>query len=164
MFQKFREKHETLAQAILFMLLSLVATGVDFLVFNLLNGWLFVPLSDRAFSWWIVSYPVASGGLAAFLATVCAYFCSQVVNFFIHRKATFQATNNPVGSAVLYLIMIVITWFVQILMGGVFLGWFAPAVGIFWAGNLSRFANNFLTMLIQFPLNKFVIMRKRKGE
>lgn len=160
MFQKFREKHETLSQAILFMLLSFVATAVDFLVFNLLNSFILVSLADRAFSWWIVSYPVASGGMAAFLATIFAYFCSQVVNFIIHRKATFQATNNAITSAVLYLIMIIVTWFVQILMGGVFLGWFAPMVGMFWAGNLSRFANNFLTMLIQFPINKFVIMRK----
>ncbi|HWQ58076.1 MAG TPA: GtrA family protein [Clostridia bacterium] len=160
-FKRFRQEHETLAQLILFTVLSGVATLVDLSVFSLLNYWLLKPLKSVDFVWWLLDYnAVDGGGLGGLIATAAAYFAAQVANFFVQRKGTFQANNNAAASGALYFVMIVAIWFLQIYLGGLFMRWFAAPFGENLGDILSRLANNTVAFLIQFPLNKYVIMRK----
>lgn len=162
-FKRFRREHETLSQFILFTLLSLVATLVDFTVFSLLNFWLLKPLKSVDFVWWLLDYnAVNGGGLGGLIATAAAYFAAQVTNFFVQRKGTFQANNNVASSGAMYFVMIVAIWFLQLYLGGLFMKWFARPFGHDLGDLLSRVANNTVAFLIQFPLNKYVIMKKAK--
>ena len=159
---RFKEKHLTLWQFIVFNLLSLCATLTDLSVYSILDYWLLVPWKNISVSWWLLNYTPAAGGLAALVATATAYLCAQVVNFFVQRKGTFQADNNVAASGVMYFGMIVFIWFFQIWFSAILLGWFLPVFGQYWGGLLMRMANGCVSLLIQFPLNKFVIMRRRK--
>ncbi len=158
---RFKREHLTLWQLLLFNLLSLCATLTDLAVFSLLDYWLLTPWKTISVKWWLIDYTPASGGLAALIATACAYLCAQAVNFFVQRKGTFQANNNAAASGALYFVMIVFIWFFQIWFSAVLLGWFLPLLGQYWGGLSMRLVNSLVSLIIQFPLNKYVIMRKR---
>lgn len=160
----FREKHLAVWQFVLFNLLSLCATLTDLAVYSLLNYVLLVPLKTTSVTWWLLDYTVEAGGLAALISTAAAYLCAQVVNFFVQRKGTFQANNNVAASGAMYFIMIVVIWFFQIWFSAKLLGWFLPIFGEYWGGILMRLANATASLIIQFPMNKFVIMRRKKLE
>ncbi len=161
---KFKAEHETLSQMILFTLWGGVATLVDLAVFSLLNFWLLKPLKTQSFVWWILDYNSATGGgLGGFIATAAAYICAQTANFFVQRRKTFAANNNVGASGAMFFVMITVLFFMQIWLGGIFMKAFAPVFGQALGDVLSRAADNTVSWLIQFPLNKFVIMRKNKG-
>lgn len=161
--KRFRKEHETLAQLILFMLLSGVATLVDFAVFSLLNYWLLKPLKSVDFVWWLLDYNAATGGgLGGLIATAAAYLCAQVANFFVQRRGTFQANNSVAQSGAMYFTMVIGIWFLQIWLGGPFMKWFAPVFGKNLGDLLSRVANDTIAWVIQFPLNKYLIMKRTK--
>lgn len=159
---RFKQTHLTLWQFLVFNLLSLCATLTDLAVYSLLDYWLLAPWKSIGVSWWLLDYTVANGGLAALVATACAYLCAQIVNFFVQRKGTFQANNSVAASGVMYFGMIVFIWFFQIWFSAILLRWFLPIFGTYWGGLLMRLANSLVSLLIQFPMNKFIIMRKRK--
>ena len=158
--KNFRAKHETLYQLLLFTLLSGVATIVDFAVFSALNYWLLIPIKSVPFSWWILDYSASNGGLGGFIATAAAYLAAQTANFFVQRKGTFKANNNPVASGIMYFAMVIAIWFLQLYLGGVLMGFFGKLLGQTLGDFAARIANNTVSFAIQFPLNKFVIMRK----
>lgn len=159
--RRFSAHHPALWQFVLFNLLSLCATATDLGVFLLLNSVLLTRWRTVPVTWWLLDYTEAAGGLAALIATAAAYLCAQIVNFFVQRKGTFHADNNVAKSGVLYLMMIVGIWFFQIYFSARLLQWFNPLFGEALGGILMRLANGMISLLIQFPLNKFVIMRSR---
>ena len=149
----FKVRHEALWQFIMFNLLSLCATVTDLGVYTLLNSRLLVGLKDISVTWWLLDYSSEAGGLAALISTAAAYVLAQAVNFFVQRKGTFNADN---------IVMIVGIWFFQIWFSAILLGWLLPVLGEFWGGLAMRAINGMVALLIQFPLNKFVIMRKSR--
>lgn len=156
----FRDRHPALWQFLLFNVFSLAATITDLTVFSLLNGWLLVPWKSVGVTWWLLRYTPEAGGLAALVATASAYLAAQIVNFFVQRKGTFHASNSVAASGVMYLVMIAAIWFFQIWFSALLLRWFVPVFGAFWGGLVMRMANGVVSLLIQFPVNKFIIMRK----
>ena len=162
--RRFRQAHLALWQLIVFNLFSAVATLTDLLVFSLLNYWLLTTWKTVGVTWWLLDYSPAKGGLAALVSTAAAYLLAQAVNFFVQRKGTFQADNNVAASGAMYFVMIAVIWFFQIWFSAILLGWFLPIFGEYWGGLLMRLANSLVSLVIQFPMNKFVIMRNRGRE
>ena len=159
-FAQWKEKHAGLWQFIMYMLMGLITTVVDFGTFALCNFLIFTGLRERVFSWWLIDYPTASGGLGAFLSFAISFAVSQIFNFFLQRKTTFKANNNPALSGVLYAVMVIGVYFLQLyvptLIGGPICALFGAALGEI----VLKCINMTSSMLIQYPINKFIIMRR----
>lgn len=158
-FKGWTESHPKLWQFVKYALVSGLASAVEFAVFALLDFWICVPLRGIEVSWWIVRYGAESGGLCGLLATALSYLAAQAFNFVVQRKKTFHATNDPVRSGILFTVMIVIVWFVQIWFSGVLMTLFREPLGQVWGDLLAKTLNMTLSFLIQFPINKYIIMR-----
>ncbi len=159
--RNFLEKHQTLWEYIKFTLMSLVTTIVDLGGFALLNYWLFANYRDIDFSWWLFDYRVQNGGLCAFLSLVISFAVSQTVNFILQRKVTFKATNNKLYSAVMYAIMVIAVYFLTLWLPTLFIEPLYAAVGENWGGIITKIICMTVSFLIQFPMNKWVIMRQK---
>jgi len=160
-FNRWKESHAGLWQFLLFMLMSGITTLVDLGTFALFNFWLLRPYSATPFLWGPFRYGVESGGLTAFGAFAVSFAVSQTFNFFLQRKTTFKANNNAVVSAVLYAIMVVGVYFLQLLLPTLLRAPLAVLIGATLADLGMKLINMTASMLIQFPLNKYVIMRNR---
>jgi len=159
-FSKARKK--TWVQFVLFTLLSLVTTIVDLGTFALFNYLIFISYRQISFQWWLLDYSVANGGLTAFLAFSLSFVISQTFNFFIQRKVTFQANNNLAVSGFLYAVMVLVVFFLQIYLPTLIRIPLADIVGAAWADFIIKNGNMTVSFLIQFPVNKYVIMRFNK--
>ena len=156
-FQQARKK--TWIQFLLFTLMSLLTTVIDLGSFALFNYLVFTPYSGIDFQWWLLDYSVANGGLTAFLSFALSFLISQTFNFFMQRKVTFGATNNIALSASLYAVMILIVFFLQLWIPTLIRTPLANWIGGSWADLIIKNANMTLSFLIQFPVNKYIIMR-----
>ncbi len=160
-FRSWREAHKGLWQFVLFILMSGITTVVDLSTFAVLNFWVFAAYRSEAFALGPIRYSAASGGLCAFLAFAVSFAVSQTLNFFLQRKTTFQANNNAVLSGVLYALMVVGVYFLQLYLPTLLSAPFASLIGVTAGGLAVKLVNMFVSMLIQFPMSKWVIMRKR---
>ncbi|MDO4571754.1 MAG: GtrA family protein [Clostridia bacterium] len=158
-FARFQSEHAALWQFIKFALLGLVATAVELAVFALCDFLLFRGLRARPFSWWLIDYSVENGGLGAFWAFVISYAAGQITNFVIQRKYTFHARNNPALSALMYLLVILALYVFTLWLPTLLHAPLAAALGDTLGELAVKAVNMFATMLILFPVNKFVIMR-----
>jgi len=160
--QNFSKKNQTLWEFIKFTLMSIVTTIVDMGVFALLNYWLFVGYKETSFSWWLFNYRVENGGLTAFLSLLVSFTVSQTVNFILQRKVTFGATNNKLYSAIMYGIMVIAVYFLTLWLPTLFIKPLYAAIGENWGGIITKMVAMTISFIIQFPVNKWVIMKKRK--
>ncbi len=154
-----KERHKGLWQFIVFTLMSGITTLVDLGTFVLFNFWLLAPYRMQPFFFGPFRYSVENGGVTAFGAFAASFAISQTFNFFLQRKTTFKANNNPATSAALYAVMVVGVYFVQLYLPTLLR---APIAGILGAtaGDFAmKLINMTISMLIQFPMNKYVIMR-----
>ncbi len=158
-FARWKEKHASLWQFVMFMLMSGITTLVDLGVFSLLNFWLLTPLRDRAFHWWLIDYSLPNGGMTAFLAFAISFAVSQTFNFFLQRKTTFKATTNVVKSGIQYAVMVLGTYFVQLYLPTLIREPIVALVGAVLGDLAVKLINMTVSMLIQFPINKWIIMR-----
>jgi putative flippase GtrA len=142
------------------MLMGLITTGVEFVSFALFNFWAFVSYRRQPFSWWIINYSVESGGLTAFLAFAGSFAIAQTFNFFLQRKTTFKANNNIARSAVMYAIMIILVYFLQLYLPTLIRARIVAVLGTTIGDILTLIINMSVSMLIQFPLSKWLIMRR----
>jgi len=159
-FTQWKKQHETAWQFIMFVLMSCITTVVDLGSFSLFNFWIFTPFRDRSFSWWLIDYTVENGGQTALFAFAGSFAISQTFNFFLQRKTTFKANNNVARSAVMYAIMVVFVYFLQLYIPTLIR---VPIVGLLGktlGDILVKMANMTMSMLIQFPANKWLIMRR----
>ena len=155
-----KARHEGLFQLLSFALLGLVASAVELLCFALFRRVVFAGLSSVDFAWWIFRYSAANGGLGFFLAVALSFLCGQIVNFFIQRKYTFEATNSLARSAALYAATVAAMWLLQMWLPTVIRAPIAAALGED-AGDLAvKLLCMFAGLIIAFPMNKFVIMKK----
>ncbi|MDP3130367.1 MAG: GtrA family protein [Bacillota bacterium] len=158
-FQAWKAKHAGLWQFVMFTLMSMITTVVDLGSFALFHFLVFAGLRDRPFAWWIIAYGVDDGGLGAFLAFALSFAISQTFNFFLQRKTTFKADNNVLWSGIMYAVMVIAVYLLQILVPSWILAPIAGVFGIAFGAILVKFINMTLSMLIQFPMNKYIIMR-----
>ena len=154
-----KRQGKTLWQLVMFFLMSGVTTLVDLAVFALCNYLVFAKYSDRAFVWGPFQYDLAAGGLCAFLSFAVSFAISQTVNFFLQRKATFGATNNVLRSAIMYAFMVVLVYLFVLWLPSLIA---EPIYALLGAGIgplAVKVIGQLCSALIQFPINKFVIMR-----
>lgn len=156
---RFREKRPTLYQLLSFWLLGGVAMAVDLLAFALFQYWLFAGLKDVGASWWLFDYGVQNGGLCALLSLACSFALSQTVNFFVQRKATFHARNHALKSGILYALMVVLTYFFILWLPTLYIDRLYALAGERLGALLSKLTTQLISLAIQFPLNKWVIMK-----
>jgi len=156
-----KQKKKTLWQFIVFSLLSFVTTLVDLGSFSLFNYLIFVPLKTESFHFWVFNYDVAAGGLCAFLAFALSFVISQTFNFFIQRKVTFSANNNLWFSGMMYILMVLFVFFLSLWVPQLFRESLANIVGDNWADFILKNLNMTISFMIQFPMNKWVIMRHK---
>jgi putative flippase GtrA len=154
---------KTFWQFVIFLLMSLLTTVVDLGSFALLNYVLFVSLKNIPFHWFLFDYSVVNGGLCAFLAFAVSFLLSQTFNFFIQRKVTFGANNRVLYSAIMYTVMVLGVFFFQLWIPTLVRDPFASWVGENWADFIIKNVNMTVSFLIQFPMNKWVIMRHKKS-
>ncbi len=157
--RRFTQRHAGLVQFIKFALLGLVASAVELAVFALCNFWLFRPLAVRPFSWWLIDYSVPNGGLCAFWAFVISYAAGQITNFLVQRKYTFHARSNPALSALLYVLAILAVYAFTLWLPTVTRAPFTALLGETAGDFAVKIVNMFSSMLILYPINKYVVMK-----
>lgn len=160
-FYQWKMSHAGLWQFVLFLLMSGLTTLVDLGTFALFNFWILAPYRMTQFNWGPFCYGVESGGLTAFGAFAVSFAVSQTFNFFLQRKTTFKANNNVVSSAVMYAIMVIGVYFVQLVLPTLLRAPLVALIGSISGDLAMKLLNMAVSMLIQFPLNKYVIMRNR---
>lgn len=159
----FFEKHAEIWKFIKFTFAGASSSLIELGVFALLQYVVFKSLND---------VPVMDSPILAFLGVeykgyMYSYFISTVVGyaiaFVMNRKITFKADANPLLSTVLYAIMVVCTiifntWF------GAFLGTLIKNSGR--SNALIELLTKVVVMTVPtlwtYPLNRFVIHRKKK--
>ena len=147
-------------QFVMYAMVGLLVSAIELSTFAICNFGLFSRYSERPFSWWLIKYTAADGGLTAFLSYATSFAVSQAIGFYVQRKATFKANNNAAKSAVMFAVMVLLLYCFQLYLPTIIR---EPIVGVFGValGDIvAKMAVMFCTMLIQFPLSKFVVMRR----
>ena len=95
----------TIWQFVKFIVVSLLAMIVQFVLLNTLN---LIPaiadLYNQEFSWWVFVYPVAVGGLGYFIVSNVANIIAQIVAFFINKEKTFNSSANTAITLPIYIV------------------------------------------------------------
>ncbi|MBU1094337.1 MAG: GtrA family protein [Firmicutes bacterium] len=139
---------------------SLLTSLVEISVFALFNYWIFSSLSQIEIQIWLLDYSLANGGLCSFLAFSLSFIIAQIFNFIVQRKATFKANNRVLSSAIMYGIMILIIFLLQLWIPTLIHVPISNLVGNDWADLIIKNMMMFLAFIIQYPMNKWVIMKK----
>jgi putative flippase GtrA len=132
---------------------------VEFVTFGLGAYVLFMHLHQESFEWGIITYPIESGGLGTFLAFATSYIIAQVFNFIVQRKSTFKATNHIIWSAIMYALMVLGIYLLQLLLPPLLLPAMIGVLGYEWGALLVKSLMMTMATVIQYPLNKWVIMK-----
>ncbi|MDD4316723.1 MAG: hypothetical protein PHC84_06155 [Clostridia bacterium] len=162
--KKFAAEHEAVWQFVKFTIISSIAGVTEITSYTLLNSLILKSMNTQPFHWWIFHY---SGGVAGGLGTMIAFLVSttlaQIVSFVTNRKKTFDANNNVVFSAIMYTVMVLVIICLQTYTGPLMVVAIDKLInnpGI--SGTLGKLIWMFLSFVIIFPMNKFVIMRRKK--
>ncbi len=163
----FLNAHKNITQLVKFTFLSCIAAIVEVVSLNILLAAL-KGYSDTPVNWFIFNYGPAEKGLCGFVAFIVSTVLAQIVSFVVNRKKTFNANNNLVFSIVAYIIMEVVVIGLQIWSGPLLTGVIVNAglKNTDLAANISKFAWMFMSFVVVFVMDKFVIMRNtdKKGK
>ena len=166
-----KKQKSTFIQFILFIIMSLAAFVVQFLIVQFGPAGLKLCGVDDAqkMDFWIFK----GYTLAAFISFLVANTLAKIISYILNRKKTFNAVNNLVFSMTVYVIMCVTLIIVETIIGeplaNAYANLFAnnPAVAE-WAPTMSMITYSIADFLIVFLMEKFVIMNdnlfKKKGE
>ena len=157
-----RDKHPVLYQFLSFAALGGVVTVVDFAVFSLCRYLIYRPLLETPFRFWLFDYGADAGGLCAFLSFVTSFVLAQIVSFIMQRRVTFKANNNTAASAAMFTVLILFIFWVNLVLPTVTVPFLSRFMGADLAAFLGKSINMTLSMLIEFPVDKFVIMRRKE--
>ncbi len=157
----FFKKHQTLEQIIKFLLVGCLTGILDLIIYSLCYYIFFKHLRNVNFNFWIIRYSINQGGKCAFLSFALSFSISQIFNFFMQRKATFKANNNPITSGILYALMILGTYFFCLWFPTVISLFIYSKVGVNIGAIIVKLLCQTACTIIQFPLNKFIIMKQK---
>lgn len=118
----------TIWQFVKFIVVSLLAMIVQFVLLNTLN---LIPaiadLYNQDFSWWVFVYPVAVGGLGYFIVSNVANVIAQIVAFFVNKEKTFNSGANVAVALPIYIVFTIALIFFSAWLNPtlkeVFVGW-----------------------------------------
>lgn len=159
-FTLWKNRHAAVWQFIMYAMVGCLVSAIELSTFAIFNFWVFTRYSDRTFSWWLINYTVADGGLTAFLSYAVSFAVAQTLSFIVQRKATFKANNNAAKSASMFVVMILLLYCFQLYLPTIIREPIVSALGETLGDIAAKIVVMFCTMLIQFPLSKFVIMRR----
>lgn len=154
----------TIWQFVKFIVVSLLAMIVQFVLLNTLN--LIPAINDlytQEFNWLFFAYPVAVGGLGYFIVSNVANIVAQIVAFFVNKEKTFNSGANVAIALPIYIVftigLIVFSAWLNPTLKDVFVGW-----------NLNEdLAKNIATMIcsavqffLYFPVDKILFHKKKE--
>lgn len=158
--KRWKEIHPDLYEFILFNIMSNVATVTNFCVLWLSAGFAFKMLSNRPFDWFIFRYSADNGGLGGFLSFLLAYVCAQIVNFIVQRKVVFGANCSIAKSLPWYIGTVTVAGIISIWLPPYAINLLTPYVGGL-AATFANVINIIIQVAINYPMMKFVIMKKK---
>ncbi len=158
-FRHWKKDHPDLYEFILFNIMSNVATVTNFLVL-----WISTPIflnmvGADEFSWFIFNYGEEAKGLTGFLAFLLAYICAQIVNFFVQRKVVFDSNSDMSKAVPWYVLTVTVAGIISVWLPPYTISLAEPYVGEF-APTIANMVNIFVQVVINYPMMKFVIMKK----
>jgi putative flippase GtrA len=184
---RFKEKHPTLAQFVMFFIISNGVTVLQLALMPLLRGaFAGTALTYTAFQvfpvgttvegarHYIFNYPAGSitpegigGGLAYFLAVQITIGIAQIINFFAQRNITFKANNSMAKAAMWYVIAYIAITFAAGAAQGLYkapiystmMGWWG-GTGETVADVVTMIINAAISFWIFFPIFKLIFKNK----
>lgn len=155
----------TIWQFVKFIVVSLLAMIVQFVLLNTLN---LIPaikeLYTQDFSWFVFVYPAAIGGLGYFIVSNAANIIAQIVAFFVNKEKTFNSGANIAIALPIYIVFTVALI--------CFSAWLNPTlkdvfIGFDWCNETA--AKNIATMIcsavqffLYFPVDKILFHKKKE--
>jgi putative flippase GtrA len=104
-------------------------------------------------------------GIGTLYAYLISTTCGLAVSFVFNRKVTFKADANVALSVTLYILMGIFTILASAWIGTALNGWFVslmPNANVEAPGMISKVIMAVLPIIWTYPLNRFVIHRKKK--
>jgi putative flippase GtrA len=161
--KEFFAKNPTAQQFAKYLIFSLGAGLSELIIFFVLNYVLPLKGVNKPINWFIFVYPTAAGGLGAFIAFVVSSAIGQTLKFITNFKKTFKSTNNVVVSAIGFAIMsIIIIIGLNLYVGGILNKELCKVIdNAEIAGLIAKFIAQITGFLLVFPVNKYILMRKK---
>ena len=155
----FMTRHGNIWQIVKFTLISLIAFLAEFASMYALQYGL-ADVCGQDFHWFVFNYDASQGGQATFIAMLGSKCIAEIISFTINRKKTFNANNNVVFSAIMYVITVVAliifsTW----LAGPIGNAMGAHNIDEGLSSTVSKMVGSIISFVVIFLMDKFVIMR-----
>ena len=154
----------TIWQFVKFIVVSLLAMIVQFVLLNTLN--LIPAIADlytQDFSWWVFVYPVAVGGLGYFIVSNVANIIAQIVAFFVNKEKTFNSGANVAVALPIYIIFTIALIFFSAWLNPtlkeVFVGWELEEAA---AKNIATMICSAVQFFLYFPVDKILFHKKKE--
>lgn len=154
----------TIWQFVKFIVVSLLAMIVQFVLLNTLN---LIPaiaeLYNQDFSWWVFVYPAAVGGLGYFIVSNAANIIAQIVAFFVNKEKTFNSGANVAVALPIYIVftiaLILFSAWLNPTLKEVFIGWELEEAA---AKNIATMICSALQFFLYFPVDKILFHKKKE--
>ena len=154
----------TIWQFVKFIVVSLLAMIVQFVLLNTLN---LIPaiadLYSQDFAWWVFIYPVAVGGLGYFIVSNVANVIAQIVAFFVNKEKTFNSGANVAVTLPIYIVFTIALIFFSAWLNPtlkeVFVGWGLEEVA---AKNIATMICSAVQFFLYFPVDKILFHKKKE--
>ena len=154
----------TIWQLVKFIVVSLLAMIVQFVLLNTLN---LIPaikaLYDQPFEWWVFIYPVAVGGLGYFIVSNVANIIAQIVAFFVNKEKTFNSGANVAVALPIYIVftiaLILFSAWLNPTLKEVFIGWNLEEAA---AKNIATMICSAMQFFLYFPVDKILFHKKKE--
>ncbi len=154
----------TIWQFVKFIVVSLLAMIVQFVLLNTLN---LIPaikaLYDQPFEWWVFIYPVAVGGLGYFIVSNVANIIAQIVAFFVNKEKTFNSGANVAVALPIYIVftiaLILFSAWLNPTLKEVFIGWNLEEAA---AKNIATMICSAMQFFLYFPVDKILFHKKKE--
>lgn len=154
----------TIWQFVKFIVVSLLAMIVQFVLLNTLN---LIPAIDalysQDFSWLFFVYPVAVGGLGYFIVSNVANIVAQIVAFFVNKEKTFNSGANVAVALPIYIVFTIALIFFSAWLNptlkDVFVGWDLNEAA---AKNIATMICSAVQFFLYFPVDKILFHKKKE--
>lgn len=154
----FSKKHEEIMKFIKFSLAGGLSTIIELIVYYVLQGVVLKSMNTEPVSFWVFEYQGRGYMWAFLISTTIGY----AIAFILNRKVTFQADANPALSIFLYTLMVVFTIAATTWLGVIIMNWCVANNYQTIGEILAKPIVASITVLWTYPLNRFVIHRKKK--
>lgn len=154
----------TVWQFVKFIVVSLLAMIVQFVLLNTLNH---IPaikeLYTQEFNWLFFAYPVAVGGLGYFIVSNVANIVAQIVAFFVNKEKTFNSGANVAVALPIYIVftigLIIFSAWLNPTIKDLLVGW---ELSEDLSKNIATMVCSALQFFLYFPVDKALFHKKKE--